>query len=250
MLELTPTAAVVIAVAVAIGAFAKSVTGMGMPLVGIPVIASFLGVETAVVVMAFPTFVTTVWLLWEHRAVASETRELPVLVITGVVGVVVGTAILRVADPRWLALALASIIFVYLALRFVRPDFALSPAITRRISPVVGTAAGLAQGATGISGPVVSTYLHAFRLSPQAYLFSVNTVFLIFAVAQVFTFIATGLYQERVGLTLIALVPVVLVFPLGLALGRRLDPVRFDRAILVLLFLSGLKQVADALGVT
>ena len=250
MLELTPTAAVVIAVSVAIGAFAKSVTGMGMPLVGIPVIASFLGVETAVVVMAFPTFVTTVWLLWEHRDVAGQTRELPVLVITGVVGVVLGTAILRVADPRWLAFALATVIFAYLALRLVRPEFALAPAVTRRISPFVGTAAGLAQGATGISGPVVSTYLHAFRLSPAAYLFSVNTVFLIFAFAQIVTFVATGLYEERVALTIVALVPVVVVFPIGLALGRRLDPVLFDRAILLLLFLSGLKQVADALGLT
>ena len=250
MAELTPTAAIVIALAVAIGAFAKSVTGMGMPLVAIPVMASFLGVETAVVLMAFPTAVTTVWLLWEHRAVAGETRDLPVLVATGVAGVVAGTAILRVADPRWLALALAAVIFAYLGIRLLHPEFALSARATRRLSPFVGTAAGLAQGATGISGPVVSTYLHAFRMPPRAYLFAVNAVFMVFAVAQIATFVATGLYEDRVALTLIAIIPVALVFPAGLALGRRMDAVLFDRIILVLLFLSGCKQVADALGLT
>ncbi len=232
------------------GAFAKSVTGLGLPLVAIPVIASFLGVETAVVVMALPTVVTNVWMLWEHRASASQTRELPVLLTTGTVGVVVGTAILRVADPRWLALALAMVIFGYLALRLARPGLALRASITTQLSPFAGGLAGLAQGATGISGPVVSTYLHAFRLPAGAFLFSTNAMFLVFALVQVVAFIATGLYQGRVAPSLLALLPVALVFPAGLAVGRRMDVERFDRALLALLFLSGLKQVSDALGVT
>lgn len=250
MSELTVAGFVVIALAVAIGAFAKSVTGMGMPMVAIPVMASFLGVEAAVVTMALPTFVTTVWLLWEHRHAANETRDLPVLLVTGVAGVVIGTAILRVADPRWLALALASLIFIYLALRLTRPGFALRPAVTRLLSPFVGLAAGLAQGATGISGPVVSTYLHAYGMTPRGFLLATNAVFLVFAAAQIATFMGTGLYEGRVVATLVALVPVAIVFPVGLAVGRRLDPARFDRLIMGLLFISGLKQVADALGVT
>lgn len=223
---------------------------MGLPLVSIPVIASFLGVETAVVIMAAPTVITNLWMIWEHRSLAGQTRELPVLLVTGAVGTVAGTVILRVADPRWLAVAMATIIFSYLILRLTHPELALRPALTRRLSPGVGLAAGLAQGATGISGPVVSTYLHAFRLPPRAFLFSTNAMFQVFASVQIVAFAATGLYRGRVVHTMLALVPIAIVFPIGLAVGRRMDAKRFDRWILALLFMSGVKQVLDALGVT
>lgn len=223
---------------------------MGLPLVSIPVIAGFLGVETAVVIMALPTVITNVWMLWEHRAAASQTRELPVLLATGTVGVVLGTIVLQVADPRWLALALATLIFAYLAVRLAHPDLALPAPLTRRMSPAVGLAAGVAQGATGISGPVVSTYLHAFGLPPRAFLFSTNAMFQVFASVQIVVFTVTGLYRGRVAHTLLAMVPILVVFPIGIVLARRLDAKVFNRAILILLFVSGTKQVADALGVT
>ena len=223
---------------------------MGLPLVSIPLIAGFLGVETAVVIMALPTVITNVWMLWEHREAAHQTRELPVLLLTGVVGVVLGTMLLRVADPRWLSLALAALIFSYLAVRLAHPGLALPASLTRRLSPVVGFAGGLAQGATGISGPVVSTYLHAFALPPRAFLFATNAMFQVFAAVQIITFLSTGLYRGRVAHTLLAMVPIMIVFPVGLAIARRLDSDWFDRAILALLFVSGLKQVADALSLT
>ena len=223
---------------------------MGLPLVSIPVIASFLDVETAVVVMAAPTVITNLWMLWEHRTAARETRELPMLLATGTVGVLVGTVVLRVSDPRWLAIALASVIFAYLALRLAHPGLALPVSLTRRLSPGVGLAAGLAQGATGISGPVVSTYLHAFGLPPRAFLFSTNAMFQVFASVQIVAFVATGMYRGRVVHTLLAMVPIAIVFPIGLSVARRMDVKRFDRWILALLFLSGLKQVLDALGIT
>lgn len=216
----------------------------------IPVIASFLGVETAVVIMAAPTVITNVWMLWEHRTAASQTRELPVLLTTGTIGVLAGTIILRVADPRWLAVALAAIIFGYLGLRLAHPGLALPPWLTRRLSPGVGLAAGLAQGATGISGPVVSTYLHAFGLPPRAFLFSTNSMFQVFAMVQIVAFSATGLYRGRVVHTLLAMVPIAIVFPIGLRMARRWDATKFDRWVLALLFVSGLKQVSDALGIT
>ena len=223
---------------------------MGLPLVSIPVIAGFLGVETAVVIMALPTVITNVWMLWEHRAAARQTRELPVLLATGAVGVVLGTLVLRVADPRWLALALAALIFGYLALRLAHPTLALPASLTRRLSPAMGVAAGVAQGATGISGPVVSTYLHAFGLPPRAYLFATNSMFQVFAMVQIVVFTVAGLYRGRVAHTLLAMVPILIVFPMGLILARRLDARIFNRAIMVLLFVSGAKLAADGLGIT
>jgi hypothetical protein len=45
-----------VVVAVALGAFVKGTTGAGLPLIAIPVLATFVGPEEAVVVMTIPTF--------------------------------------------------------------------------------------------------------------------------------------------------------------------------------------------------
>ena len=59
--------------AVAIGFFAKGVTGLGGPLLAIPVLAGFTGVEYAVVVIAIPTFLANCWHFGSSR-VPAETR--------------------------------------------------------------------------------------------------------------------------------------------------------------------------------
>ena len=79
-----------IVAAMAVGAVVKGVTGSGLPTIAIPVMAGFLGVERAVVVMAIPTVVTNSWLLWEHRHHASGARDLPLMLGCGVLGAVAG----------------------------------------------------------------------------------------------------------------------------------------------------------------
>ncbi len=69
-------------VAVLVGALTKSVTGMGFPLVAIPVISLFVSVEDAVVVIALPNVVMNLVLCLGVRSAWSETRDLPVLAVS------------------------------------------------------------------------------------------------------------------------------------------------------------------------
>ena len=57
----------VVALAVVLGSLVKGVTGLGLPLTAVPVIAFFVGVEDAVVIMAAPTAVSNAMLVREHR---------------------------------------------------------------------------------------------------------------------------------------------------------------------------------------
>jgi hypothetical protein len=100
---------VVIVAAIAIGAFVKGATGGGLPQIAIPVMAAFLGVERSVVVMAIPGVVANGWLVWSHRAEASGTRDLPVMMACGAVGSVIGTMALKGLDARVLSAVLAGI---------------------------------------------------------------------------------------------------------------------------------------------
>ena len=48
----------IIGLGLALGAFVKGLTGMGLPLVAVPFMASFLGAEHAIVVMQIPGLVS------------------------------------------------------------------------------------------------------------------------------------------------------------------------------------------------
>ena len=57
----------IVAVAVTAGAAVKGMTGLGLPLIAVPVITIFVGIEEAVLVMAFPTALSNAALVYEHR---------------------------------------------------------------------------------------------------------------------------------------------------------------------------------------
>jgi uncharacterized membrane protein YfcA len=245
----TWTAAAVIVGAVLLGAFAKGITGSGLPLVAVPVIAGFFGVQRAVLVMVVPTLVTNAVLLWEHRASLRGTRDLPVLLLAGVLGVAVGTYGLTVVDDDVLSLVLAGVIVLYLALFKARPDLTLPPSVSRLSAPGVGLVSGVLQGATGVSGPIVVPFLHAYRLSRGAFVLSQTAVFQAFALMQVVTLTAVGLFTpQRIVEGLLALVPALLAMPIGMRVARHVPRRTFDLLVLGLLALTAVKLVYD--GVT
>ncbi len=236
----------VILVAISFGSFVKGVTGTGLPQIAIPVMAIFLGVERAVVIMAIPGVVTNSWLMWRHRAYASKTRDLPVLIVTGVVGAVIGTVGLDRLDASVLALILAFAVGLYIAMFLSPLDVHLPARLTRWTAPPLGFGAGVLQGATGISGPVVTAYMHGYRLERQAFIFSLVTLFQVFAVAQVVTLARIGLYDvNRLVESAIALVPIMTLLPLGARMSSRLSARTFDLWLIVLIGLSALKLLYD-----
>ena len=237
---------VVIVVAIAVGAFIKGATGGGLPQLAIPVMAVFLGVEHAVVVMAIPGVVANGLLVWSHRAEAPRTRHLPAMVGAGIVGAVVGTLLLESLDGRLLSGALAVVILGYIVLSVLKPGFTLPAGVTRIGSAPVGLVAGGLQGATGISGPLLTTWLHGFGLPPRAYVFALSSLFFVFSSVQAVTLTGVGLYTPaRVLQSLLALVPILLALPLGVRAATRLSARTFQRVVLVLLAASVVSLVHD-----
>lgn len=231
-----------------LGAFVKSVTGMGYPLLAVPLIALALGIEDAVVIVSGPNAVANAALCWQARDGRSDTRDLPVLVATGFAGAFLGTFLLVTLpeDPLLIVLALTMVVFVVNYLR--SPELRLQPATTRRWSPVVGSIAGVMQGALGVSGPVVGAWMHGYRLTSQAYVFSVTLIFGVAGSVQLVLLALSGRYTgERLSVSALAMVPVVVVLPLGMRWRRRLGGRGFDLAVLGVLLASGAALVVRVL---
>lgn len=236
-------------VAVAIGAFVKGVTGSGLPLLGIPVMASFLGVEHAVAVIVIPSTVSNGWIVWVNRRESERARHLLPLVAMGVVGVVIGTWVLVSFTDRWLSLALAAMIIVYAVVFLTRPDLEFSRRLTDRANGPVGLTAGVLQGATGISAPVLATYLHGMRMDRETYLFTLTGLYGFFGVIQIVALAGLGSFTvERIVQGVAALVPMALALPAGIRVSRAISRRAFDLSVLAVLLALAVKLIFDAFG--
>ena len=247
-LPISGDAIAVILLALAVGSFVKGITGLGLPLIAIPFLASFFGVERAVVIMVIPGIVTNAWLLWAYRRHATAIRSLPTVLLTGTAGMVAGTWILSRVSGHILSLVLAFGLGAYLLILFLNPRFSLSAVATRYVAPAAGFAGGVLQGATGIASPVVATYFHALRLDKWAYVFALTAVFQVFSVIQLVALYNFGLLtQNRLLEGLLALLPVMIVLPLSMRLARVISPRVFDVILITLLSVMELKLIYDGL---
>jgi len=234
--------------ALGVGAVVKGATGLGLPIVAMPVLASFLGVPHAIAILALPIIVTNIWQVWQLRESRHRTPFLGPMLLLGAVGIVAGTFLLKILPSSWSSLFLGLMLAGYIALRLFSPSFVLSMDRGRRLAKPVGFVAGTVQGATGLSSPVGVPFIHAMRLSRDDLVFSVSAMFLAFSLVQLFSLIFAGLYEMRFFVEgLLALIPVTLMMPVGNWLGRVISPSAFDKLFIAILALIAANLIYSAL---
>lgn len=244
---MTTTQLLVIIAASFAGALVKGVTGLGYPVLAVPLIALVTGIEDAVVVVAIPNLAANIILCWEARDARTEARDLGRLVGFGIVGAVIGTLALVRLPEQPLLIALAVTVGVFVVQMIRRPDLGLDPATATRWSPAAGLFTGLMQGAVGVSGPVVATWLHGYRLAVQTYVYSVTVIFGVTGAVQLVVLTAQGqLHGDRLAGAALAGVGVAVALPLGLRLRRRLAGPVFEKIVLAVLLVSAVSLVFEA----
>lgn len=240
-----------ILIAVAFAFLVKGIAGFGGPLLAVPIIAPSLGVEHAVVVVALGNLLSNVMMLWEHRTGFGDTRSLLVrLLSAGAAGTVVGTWLLTRLDNRPLALAVAALVFGYIAVSFARPNFRMDPVRGLKLAWPIGAFGGLVHGATGNSGPVFGTYLHSLGLARSSFVFALTVPFLVFGAIQVVTLFSLGAFTpERTNQALWAILPVLVVIPVGTRIARRLNQRAFERIVMALLAFAAVRLLLSVFGI-
>lgn len=232
--------------ALAAGAVVKGATGMGLPLVALPVLTAAFGLQHAVGLMTIPLIVTNVWQAWRFRGEARSPHLgfMPWFMVCGTVGIGVGTWALTALPERLLVLSLGLLLLSYIVLRLSAPHWSLSLQLAQRVGPVAGMGAGILQGATGISSPIGVTFIHAMRLERDAHVFAVSSMFLLFSVVQLPSLWIAGVMRPEWLLQgVLALLPIMLFMPLGQWLSGKLSRTAFDRLILIFLGIIGLSMV-------
>lgn len=243
--DLTTLQICLVVAAVFAGAFVKSVTGMGFPLVAIPIMTLFLPTPIAVAVIALPNVVQNVVLVVQHRDAAAEGHHLGRFCAAGIVGAVIGASALTTVPETGVKAVLAAMLVAYFVTVLTSPEFSVPPHRVGLWSAPVGFVSGLFQGGIGISGPAVGTWYHGLRLSQGAFVFSISTVFTLTGAAQVTVLGLRGTLDGR-WLVTIGLTGVMFAaLPLGTRLRRRLSPDRFRSLVLVVLAASCVSLIVE-----
>lgn len=232
--------------AISIGALLKGMTGLGLPLFAVPVLAALTSVEEAVILMIIPGIAANLWIaVHRHHYWATLKHHMPFLV-SGCVGGVVGTLLLGLASDRFLKLLLVMWLGIYLLQHFLGKQPLRLFTGSARLGYATGLIAGTTQGATGISAHVVAPYYHSRGLEAPAYAFLMTFTFLMFSIAQIAGALSTSLLTpERLQVSLMALIPTLIFTRIGIRLADRISMVTFNKLLLIVLCLMEIKLMAD-----
>lgn len=229
----------IVFVAIAIGAFLKGVTGVGLPIVSVPLMASVLGVEHAIAIMIIPSLAANVSMVWVLRRQATANGELAAFIALGVAGTALGAWLLASVDREVMFVVLAVWVGFYLAMRTLRPRFEISDAAGRKLAPPFGFTAGVCQSATGLSFPVFGPYWQARKVGRERFAFNSAALLTAFSSVQFVSFSTFDLLTPaRMAEGALALIPLAIALPLGVKAARRIDAHKFDRLIVAILVVT------------
>ena len=238
---MTPESLVIIFVALAIGAFAKVMTGLGLPPTSIAILAVFFGVEHAIVVTTIPVAFSNIQIVWIARERFKDMPQIWPPLLAGALGVGLGTWVLATLDEHKLTIILTVWIAFYLLTVLFNLKIEPEGKAARVFSPVIAGGAGICQGAMGMSGPFIATWAHAMGFVKETYVFATSLLFMSISVTHVLGVGVAGLYdQERIVQGLLAILPVMIFIPLGMRLTRRISPRIFS---LLIVGIIGLMEV-------
>ncbi len=235
---------IIIFIALAIGSFAKGMTGLGLPPTSIAILAVFFGVEHAIVVTTIPVAFSNIQIVWLARKRFKDMPKIWPPLLAGALGVGLGTWILATLPERSLTILLAVWIAFYLLTVLLNLKIEPEGRAARIFSPVIAGGAGICQGAMGMSGPFIATWAHAMGFLKETYVFATALLFMSISVAHVFGVGVAGLYnEERVVQGLLAILPVMIFIPLGMRLTRRVSARAFNLLIVGIIALMEVRLV-------
>ncbi len=237
---------VFVAIGFLLGGIMKGATGLGAPLIAVPLLTMFYDVQTAVILFAVPNCLPNIWQCWRYRQHRLETSFISKLAIAGGAGTLIGTVLLIQMPATLLKLVLALTVYGYVIFRWLNPGWLMGMPTAQKLVFPTAAVAGTLQGASGISAPVSVSFINALKLERPQFISTISIYFLATAVVQLPALFVFGLMTPTYFLiSLAAVLPLVAGMPIGALLARKLSRERFDTIILLVLLVVATRLLFD-----
>ena len=242
------TAAIASAAVVLLASLVKGEIGFGFPTLGTPLLALFVPVKTAVVVLIVPNIVMDAIQASRRGDLVATARRFALLVICGAVGTVVDTRLLALLSTRTATLLLGATVVAFVLLNATRWSPRVPPATARWLDGPVGFAAGVIGGVTNVPGTPLVIYFYALGLAKHDFVRAVAVTFVLYKIVQLGAVTWYGLLTwPLLGLSALLTVAALGGFRMGLAVQDRLDQATFNGVIIVFLGFLGAWLIVRAL---
>lgn len=231
-----------VAVAVAAGTAAQSVTGFGFALLVVPILTVVEGPQTAVVVMTSIGVPMTLANAIRWRA-DLEARSFLMVTAAALVATPLGTLLLTRADDRTLTLVVGAVVLTFTVALW--RGFHLPPG--RRTELAAGALSGALATSVGTNGPPLVVAFQATGMPPEPFRATLAAAFAVQGAVALATFWAADLIDADVGRAWLVGIPAALAGALaGDRVFARMERERFRTGVLVMLAASGALALLSA----
>jgi uncharacterized membrane protein YfcA len=248
VLALPLPALIALALVFVFGGVVKGVTGVGLPLVLVPLTSQFVEVPVAVALVSVSMVATNIVQAAEGGRTWPAVRQVWPILLPLALGAVIGTHLLISIDRHRLNLAIGASFLVLALLLLCLPRLRIGPRAARWSGPLIGFGAGVLGGMSAIFGPPMIAYLVGLGVDPNTF---VKRMAILALTASATMLLVLGGSGAMAGgdflMSAAALIPIQLGMPLGRALRGRIPADWFRVMVLVVLALSGLDMLRRAL---
>ncbi|MFT3719358.1 sulfite exporter TauE/SafE family protein [Pseudorhodoferax sp.] len=225
----------------------KSGFGAGLGSLAVPLMALAIPVPQAAALLM------PVLLLCDVLSVAAFRRDLDrgllrLLIPSGLLGTVIGTALFRVLDGRTVSTLVGVFTLLFLAQRWLFPPRAGSRPPPRWAGRLLAAVAGFTSFISHTGGPPINAYVMPLQLPPVRFAATMAVFFFCINLSKWIPYLWLGLFDARNVATSLVLLPFA---PVGVWAGvrfaRRVSPALFYRLIDIGMLLTGVKLLWDGL---
>ncbi|HVU13981.1 MAG TPA: sulfite exporter TauE/SafE family protein [Phototrophicaceae bacterium] len=230
---------VLIALVVFFGVVVHSMLGFGVALITMSLLLRILSPTEAAAFVAMFTLPLQLVIIWRYHD-ALTLRPIWHLILSSVIGIPVGVALLSILSEQIILTALALFLIGY----------ALYSLLNLNLPEIrhpgwgfgFGLLSGILSGAYNTGGPPLVIYGTARRWSPEQFKANLQALFTINGVLVLIAHIAAGHVDALVLENALIALPVIAVgAALGFWLSHRVNEALFRKAVLILLLLIGVR---------
>jgi uncharacterized membrane protein YfcA len=231
-----------------LASFIKGAIGFGFPTVATPLLALFMDVKSAVVILILPNLVMDGIQTYRRSGLLLTLRRHALLYGCGIVGTFAGTYLLKLISGQLALLILGLFVLAFVGVNVSGLALRVNPRWERVLSPPIGLFAGVLGGVTNVPGTPLVLYFYALGMDKTEFVRSISLSFLVYKTSQLVAVTQAGLMRWGLfGLSVVATALGLGAFWLGLRVQDRVAQETFNRAVLAFLAFVGVWLVIRAL---
>lgn len=234
----------VAAIAMAVAGVVKGATGIGYATFALPLLASLVGLKTAMALIIAPTLAVNFSLAFSGGQFRENVGAFLPLYLAMLPGVAAGAVMLAIVDQRIAIGMLGASMVAYAGLALAMPKLSLHEKTARWLRLPVGFINGVLTGLTGAQVIPLVPYMMALHMPTGQTIQAINIGVLVLSSMLGVSLVATKAVEPLlIGASIAGILPALAGAALGASLQSKMPAALLRTLILTIVGLSGLKLI-------